>query len=281
MRAWIISDLHSTFLDLAFGRQVVVPDADLCVCAGDIADKIERAIDFLHAEIAPHMPVVATLGNHDYYGSSVDYALEYARRWNAGTNVHVLENETFRKGDLRILGATLWTDFSIGLQILPDDEFEAQRDSVMKQCSAYSRDFQKIFRSDARVGREGGFVSAKELLARHWGSRRFIDSELAKPFDGTTMVLTHHAILPRSLDGQYAGHISNAAIASDLSTLIKQGRPHFWVHGHTHRFQDYIKGSTRILCNPRGQIGEAPRNGFRPGFVVETTVRDTGEGNDD
>ncbi|NKL23696.1 metallophosphoesterase [Rhizobium leguminosarum] len=281
MRAWIISDLHSTFLDLAFGRKVVVPDADVCVCAGDIADNIERAIDFLHAEIAPYMPVVATLGNHDYYGSSIDYALEYARRWNAGTNVYVLENETFRKGDLRILGATLWTDFSIGIQRLPHNEFEAHRDSVMKQCSAHSRDFHKIYRSDARTGREGGFVTPKELVSRHWDSRSFIENDLAKPFDGTTMVLTHHAILPQSLDGRYAGHISNAAIASDLSSLIHQWRPHFWVHGHTHRFQDYIEGSTRILCNPRGQIGESPRNGFRPGFVVETTVRDAEEGNDE
>jgi hypothetical protein len=151
----------------------------------------------------------------------------------------------------------------------------------MKQCSEHSRDFQKIFRSDARVGRQGGFVTAKELLARHWESRRFIESELATPFDGTTMVLTHHAILPRSLDEQYAGHISNAVIASDLSSLIHQERPHFWVHGHTHRFQDYVEGSTRILCNPRGQIGESVRNGFRPGFVVETTVKDAEEGNDE
>ncbi|MDM9627387.1 metallophosphoesterase [Rhizobium sp. S152] len=281
MRAWIISDLHSTFLDLAFGRQAVVPDADVCVCAGDIADNIERAIDFLHAEIAPHMSVVSTLGNHDYYGSSIDRAVEYARRWSAGTNVHILENDTFQRDDLRIVGATLWTDFSIGIQSLPHDEFEAQRDFVIKQCAGHSRDFRKIYRSDPRVGREGGLITSKELISRHWDSRTYIERELAKPFDGTTMVLTHHAILPRSLDPRFAGHISNAAIASDLSSLIHQGRPHFWIHGHTHRFQDYVEGSTRILCNPRGQIGESVRNGFRPGFVVETTVKDAEEGNDE
>ncbi len=274
MKAWVISDIHSSPLDLLHRRQLSVPRADICICAGDIAGNIERAIDFLHVEIAPHMPVVAVLGNHDFYGSSIDRALEYARKWTAGTNVHILENESFHRGDLRVVGATLWTDFEIGnhdFGYLPVDD---RRDLATRECMRYLLDFRLIHRSDTRMGDQNGLITPDEMLVRHRASRAFIEGELAKPFSGTTMVVTHHAISPRSLDPRFDGHISNAAFASDLSSVIRTVRPHFWVHGHIHRFTDYVEGETRVLCNPRGYPGEFGSRGFRPGFVVETTVEE-------
>jgi predicted phosphohydrolase len=278
MKVWIISDIHSSPLDLFHQRQLIVPKADICICAGDIAGNIERAIDFLHAEIAPHMPVVATLGNHDFYGSSIDRALGYARKWTAGTNVHILENDTFHRGDLRIVGATLWTDFEIDVHDFGHLAVQARRDLAIRECMRYLLDFRQIFRSDTRVGDKSGLITPEEMVSRHQESREYIERELAKPFNGTTMVLTHHAVSPKSMDPRFAGHISNAAFASDLSGIIHAGRPHFWVHGHIHRFTDYLEGDTRVLCNPRGYVGELGSSGFRPGYVVETSVK---EGNDD
>ncbi|EJC80661.1 Calcineurin-like phosphoesterase [Rhizobium leguminosarum bv. trifolii WSM2297] len=281
MKAWIISDLHSSPLDLLHRRELVVPKAEICICAGDIAGNIEHAIDFLHAEIAPHMPVVATLGNHDYYGSSIDRSLEYARKWTAGTNVHILENNTFHRDDLRIVGATLWTDFEIDAHDFGHLPAQARRDLAARECMRYLLDFRMIHRSDARNGDDSGFITPDEMISRHLESRAYIEQELAKPFDGTTMVLTHHAISPRSLDPRFTGHISNAAFASDLSGVIYAERPHFWVHGHIHRFADYVEGGTRLLCNPRGYLGELGGSGFRPGYVVEAGVPESMETKDD
>ncbi|WP_028734691.1 metallophosphoesterase [Rhizobium leguminosarum] len=278
MKAWVISDIHWSPLDLLHRRQLSVPRADICICAGDIAGDIERAIDFLHAEIAPHMPVVAVLGNHDYYGSSIDRALEYARRWTVGTNVHILENDTFHRGDLRIVGATLWTDFAIAAHDSGHLPVRARRDLAVRECMRYLLDFRLIYRSDARVGDESGLITADEMISRHEESRAYIENEIAKPFKGITMVLTHHAISHQSLDPRFTGHISNAAFASDLSNVIHARRPHFWVHGHIHRFADYVEGDTRVLCNPRGYVGEFGTSGFRLGFVVDTKVE---EGNDE
>ena len=28
-----------------------------------------------------------------------------------------------------------------------------------------------------------------------------------------------------------------------------------WTHGHTHHEFDYMVGSTRVVCNPRGYVG--------------------------
>jgi len=272
MKAWIISDLHVARTDLLHGRKLIVPRAEVCICAGDISNDIARSIDFLHAEIAPHMPVVAVLGNHDYYGSSIDDALGYARKWTAGTNVHVLENETYDKMDLRIIGATLWTDFEISdhdFGHLPVDE---RRQLASRDCMRYMLDFRLIARSERRPGDESPLLAPLEMMSRHWESRSFIDGELAKPFDGTTLVLTHHAVSRRSLDPRFAGQVSNAAFASDLSGIIRQRRPHYWVHGHIHRFVDHFEGETRVVCNPRGYAGEVNISGFRPGLVIETKV---------
>ncbi|MGO6727270.1 metallophosphoesterase [Rhizobium ruizarguesonis] len=275
MKAWIISDIHSSAMDLFYRSQLAVPQADICVCAGDVSDNIERTIDFLHAEIAPHMTVVATLGNHDFYGSSIDRALEYARKWTAGTNVHILENETFERNGLRVIGATLWTDYEITAHNAGHLPIEARREVAVRECSRVLRDFYEIRRSGEREEGEGGFVTATELIARHNTSRDFIASELATPFKGTSIVLTHHAPSARSLDPRFDGQVSNAAFSSDLTEVIRTGRPHVWVHGHIHRFSDYGECDTRVLCNPHGYHREAGTSGFRPGLVIETTVQDS------
>jgi hypothetical protein len=47
----------------------------------------------------------------------------------------------------------------------------------------------------------------------------------------------------------------NGAYSSDLSEFILD-RPQIkvWTHGHTHDKYDYMVGSTRVICNPRGYI---------------------------
>ncbi len=274
MKAWIVSDIHSSAMDLFLDRRLGVPKADICICAGDIANSIERSIDFLFAEVAPHMPVVAALGNHDYHGSSIDRALEYARRSTAGTNVHILENEEFRREDLRVVGATLWTDFEIAVHSAAHVPVGVRPDIAVRFCRQHLPDFKEIYRSDERADGEDGFLTPAEMIARHEQSRAYIDATLTEPFDGTTVVLTHHAPSARSLNPRFGGHITNAAFASDLSALIQARKPKFWVHGHVHCFQDYFEGETRVLCNPRGHLKEPCSIGFRPGFVVETTVEE-------
>lgn len=274
MKAWIVSDVHSSPMDLFLDRRLGVPKADICICAGDISNHIERSLDFLFAEIAPHMPVVATLGNHDYYGSSIDRALEYAQKWTAGTNVHILENDEFRKDGLRVVGATLWTDFEIAAHDAGHAPVDMRRDFAVSVCRRSLRDFHEIYRSDERENGEGGLITAAEMIERHKGSRQYIDARLAEPFEGTTVVLTHHAPTAKSLNPRYSGHITNAAFASDLSAMIQARKPTFWIHGHVHCFRDYFERDTRVLCNPRGYLMESGSIGFRPGFVVETTVEE-------
>jgi hypothetical protein len=47
----------------------------------------------------------------------------------------------------------------------------------------------------------------------------------------------------------------NGAYNSKLDNFILERRGiKLWTHGHTHEDFDYMIGSTRVICNPRGYI---------------------------
>lgn len=269
MRAWIISDIHHSRIDQLLGRSIDVPEADVCVCVGDISNDITTSIEFLRRSIEPHMPVLLVLGNHDYFGSSIDFALERARKLIAESRIYLLENQTIQLLGCRFVGATLWTDFAVSVgedEHIPPEE---RRTFALSVVPANIADFFAIFRSDERQGNENGMVTTREILCRHKASRAFIDHTLGVPFTGRTVVLTHHAPHMNSLDPRFHGQATSAAFVSDLSDLIERRRPDVWIHGHVHRFRDYMAFKTRLICNPRGYGGERGTSGFRPVFVID------------
>lgn len=265
MKAWIVSDHHLfRMAGMTLSTPVAIPaEADLCIVAGDVSSELDVSLAYLLHEVAPHMPVVAVLGNHEYYGgTTIDTALAVARKATAGSRVHILENAAVEIGGVRFIGATLWTDFEI-----PTGEGDENIPAAIRLEIARNDldviDINEI-QSDRRPGE---FVDVDELRDRHLESRAFIKRTLAEPFAGKTVVLSHHAPLVASLDARFAGNLSNSAYASDLSKLIAAGRPDYWIHGHIHQARDYIEAETRIICNPRG-FSNDERNGFRPGLVV-------------
>ncbi|QIO70614.1 phosphohydrolase [Rhizobium leguminosarum bv. trifolii] len=269
MKAWIVSDIHHTKLRDLRGDRLSVPKADVCICVGDVADSIDETIAFLLRVIEPQMQVILVLGNHDYYDSGIDLALITARRLIGGRLVHLLENQSLILEDCRFIGATLWTDFSVSVG---DDDHvppEERRAKAFNLLPSEMMDFFSIFSSiDGRFN-ENGMVTVKELLDRHRASRAFIDQELARPFDGRTIVLTHHAPLMQSFDPNFFGNITNAAFGSDLGDLIQRRRPSVWIHGHIHKFRDYMFDKTWIICNPVGYHRQRAYSGFRSNFVLD------------
>jgi hypothetical protein len=68
------------------------------------------------------------------------------------------------------------------------------------------------------------------------------------------VVIGHHAPSKQSTKPKYQKDVMvNGAYSSDLSEFIlDHPQIKVWTHGHTHDVFDYMIGSTRILCNPRG-----------------------------
>jgi Icc-related predicted phosphoesterase len=89
-----------------------------------------------------------------------------------------------------------------------------------------------------------------DALNLHLESLAWLRAELARSFDGRTVVCTHHAPCPQSIHVNYSNDPLNPCFISDLSELLDG--VDVWVHGHVHNSFDYMHGNTRVLANPRG-----------------------------
>jgi len=251
LKLHVLSDLH-------LGQAGFAPpatDADVIILAGDIA----RPPEAVAWARALGKPVLYVPGNHEFYGGSLDGTVAQLRALCAGSKVHLLHDDELRWGGVRFLGTTLWTDF----QLFGDGQ---ERASAEEAASRFMRDFQRIRVHDAAPG----LLTPRDcasLFERHaaWLARR-----LDQPFDGTTVVITHHSPSPRSVHPRFEGSPVNACFVSRAEHLMGRGRVALWVHGHTHDSFDYEVDGTRVLCNPRGyRRDDVDENAqFDPGLVV-------------
>jgi predicted phosphodiesterase len=259
-RFLIWSDIHEEFEDLA------LPDAppeniDAILVAGDIWTKgrAVRKLDRI-AEWAG-VPIIATAGNHDYYGTSMAKGDEYFSRHAAASphDIRFLNPGCTVVGGCRIVAATLWTDYR--LRRPEGDNF-----SERQACENVMNDHRAI-----RWG-YGNFrrVSPEDLASVHRKHKDYIRSVLAIPFDGPTLVMTHHAPAEHSVRHGDGPTLVDHAYASNLEDLIHEYAPEIWVHGHTHHQEDYQIGSTRILANAKGYPDQ--ENGFELMRVYEVEV---------
>lgn len=255
MRLWIFSDLHRDFEPWS---PDYIPDADVCVIAGDVGEGLVKSLVWIEREIAPHMPVVFVAGNHEYYRTAYLEELASARlRAEEAENVHLLEDGHIVIGGVRFLGSTLWTDYAaMG--------HRGSQQSAMHLARSSMNDHRLI----AWRKKPWERFTPNHAYRKHAKSRAFLMAALAQPHDGPTVVVTHHAPHRGSIASVYAKDLLTAAYVSDLSDIIEAGRPDLWVHGHMHTSSDYQVGRTRILANPRG-YGLENHHGFQPDLVVE------------
>ncbi len=254
MKLWIISDLH-----LEFGQPFVQsppPDADVLVCAGDLLTRgIVPSIEWLAANIPSSMAVVFTAGNHEYYGASVQDSIREARLLrDRYPHIHFLENEAVDIGDVKFVGATLWTDFRLN---------GGDPELAMAAAQGGMNDYKKIKFSKLPYRK----FKPIHAYRKHHESKAFLKSALENAKARKTVVLSHHAPSPRSIPPEYQGDPLSACYASDLEDLIVDGQPALWVHGHLHKRVDYRVGETRVLANPRGYPGEG--TAFDPRLIIE------------
>jgi len=102
----------------------------------------------------------------------------------------------------------------------------------------------------------------------HQSSKTWLEQQLAQPFSGKTVVVTHHAPSLWSWNGSaYAA--KKLAYCNDLKSLLHEHEIAAWFHGHVHSQMDYRIAGSRILCNPRGYIGIKIASRFDQDKVVE------------
>lgn len=274
MNCSIASDIHLEFGDLNIknehGADVLILSGDICV-ADDIGKpdphnfmegaRSNRITDFFKRCSFQFPHVIYVMGNHEHYHG--DYAKTYNRiksmlESNLLSNVYLLEREVKEIDGVTFIGGTLWTDMN-------------NRDSLtLYHMKSMMNDFRIVkntgtqvsFRdSDGKFHSRPGKFSPEDAATEFDAMKGYISTVVEGRYDKKFVVVGHHAPSRLSTHERYKHDtIMNGGYSSDLDQFILD-RPQIklWTHGHTHHSFDYLIGSTRVVCNPRGYANYEPQ----------------------
>lgn len=241
MKLRVFSDLHIEFSPLDLSST----EADVVILAGDIHTK-SRGVHWANERF--QCPVIYVCGNHEFYGGHIDHTLRKMQE-AAAPHVHVLENEALILNQTRFLVTTAWTDYSSTGDVV------AAKRIAWEWMNDYT-----VIRTDESYRR----LRPDDLVAKSKAAYAWLIQELDKPFDGKTVVVTHHAPALDHVADDLPTHLI-AAYANDWLELL--GKADLWVYGHTHIAADFIKRGCRVVSNPRGYPNQ--QTGFDPDFLIE------------
>ena len=275
MKLLVLSDLHLEFGAFAprkTGYDVVILAGDIWVSASKTVVWARRKTVFAHAR-----GVVYVAGNHEFYDDVMETAVDDMHAVAKGSNVHTLDCSEWVFDGVRFLGCTLWTDFA--LQIETGGQLTSNVSLAMRLAQEYMSDYSLIRTHGDVTSMKTRHLTPADTLALNSRHRAWLLERLGGPFDGHTVMVTHHAphrgsLAPNRVDDW----ISCSYVNELLSEFFEV--PVLWVHGHTHDSFDYQVGNCRVVCNPRGyMIGhhKEPQNAaFNPLRIQVNVTADSG-----
>jgi Icc-related predicted phosphoesterase len=266
MKIAVCSDLHLEFGKISLenndNADVLVLSGDICI-AKDVRIKDDyglmgmnennKAHTFFQecCERFPH--VVYVMGNHEHYHGDFAKSLDNLRT-HLGylDNLYILDKQCVAINDVMFVAGTLWTDMN-------------REDPItLMSIRGHMNDYKIIDNTnsdvvswrdlDGNIRYRNAKFTPEDSVADHKAMLEVIDSACDALPSGKIVVVGHHAPSKLSIKPEYEGNvIVNGAYSSDLDEFILD-RPQIklWTHGHTHNNFDYMIGSTRIFCNPRG-----------------------------
>ena len=287
MKIAVCSDLHLEFGDLDLTNN---ENADVLILGGDIlvADDVKN-FGYVDEQIMAATPsmlargdryynfvkrcserfpqVVLIMGNHEHYhGDYAETASIIRTVVGEFSNVHFLDKEWRIINGVLFYGGTLWTDMN-------------NEDPItLYQIAGMMNDYRGVKNSSKTVqhrvptydenNKEGWTFKERPAQFRpedsvedHRAFLKGLDEVLALHPDLPTVVVGHHAPSKASTHPRYKTEvITNGAYSTNLDDFILDRRQiRLWTHGHTHEDFDYMIGTTRIVCNPRGYDGYEER----------------------
>ncbi|AEM42754.1 metallophosphoesterase family protein [Ketogulonicigenium vulgare] len=248
MTILITADLHLDLWvragrDPFTGVLPVLRDLDALIIAGDLANNPKRnwprALSRITRLVSPARIWVIP-GNHDYYGAMLDDNV--LARIAVETGANLAQKQVLTFGNYRLLCCTLWTDFAL----------TGDPEAAMARAGMVMPDYGRIRRLD------GDLITPEDTVAIHRDHLEWLTREMAKPWPGQTVIVTHHAP-GTAVSGPISG--ISPAFASDLDGWIEAHRPDYWFFGHTHRpLSARIRGAPVINVSV-GYPDEVPEGG--------------------
>ena len=226
----VFSDLH-----LEFGTNVIKKCIDMCsknptkytILAGDITNfkKRESILTSLVSELKKFTEhIIYVLGNHEYYepgNKSVQEIKSEYQMLSEKLGITLLEDDYLETDDFVFYGTTMWTKPSPMAFFSMNDRYS--------------------------------FKGIQEIIDIHENSalslNKFV-TNYANP--KPLVVITHHLPSYKLIDKEYEHYKElNSGFASELDHLIKDPISH-WIYGHTHKPNNKLINSVKLICNPHG-----------------------------
>ena len=247
--------------------------------------KSNRITDFFKRCSFQFPHVIFIMGNHEHYHG--DFAtsgnkLKSLLESNMLSNVYLLDKETKKIDDVTFVGGTLWTDmnkedsltmFHVSRRM---NDFQCVKNGVrMVTRTVPIYELNPDYTPDGKNGgkysqNEAGFYikigekkkqevstfSPEDAVVDHRKMVDYIQTVIEGKFDQKFVVVGHHAPSRLSTHPRYKHDtLMNGAYSSSLDDfIVDHPQIKLWTHGHTHEDFDYMLGSTRVVCNPRGYI---------------------------
>ena len=220
----------------------LVGKVDLCILAGDIGTlRVEfGASTLLYAQqVSEYLacPVVVVPGNHEYYREDFDVARSKFIT-SAVPNVTVLDRGEIVINGLRVLGATLWTDYAL------------MGNAELAKIIALQN-----FPDHKEIRRGNGFFTPDDALAEHQLSRTWLLDRLKAPFEGKTLIASHHVPYSGMGHEQYIEDSDEPSFESNCTDVITAALYTDcvgWIYGHNHWSGTFNKTSLPMMS---AQVG--------------------------
>lgn len=247
MRIAVFSDIHLENKINGQETQAWLFDhaqADVVVLAGDIHTK-GRGVKWAQETFS--CPVVYVPGNHEGWGSHWQKIIAQMKHEALGSSVHILNNDAIVINGVRFLGSTLWTTF---------DAWPNRQEAMFE--AGQGRDIYAPGMRDYKYIRTAGYRKVLPRDTLEWASqsRNWLLDQANKPFDGPTVVVSHHPPVLQGLKHQQVTEVYDAAYANDWEEGVTTLSPTAWIYGHTHSPRRFVLGATQMISHPIGHLSE-------------------------
>ncbi|MEP4534307.1 MAG: metallophosphoesterase [Cyclobacteriaceae bacterium] len=253
------SDLHLEMpLNMAYiQKSPLIPSADILILAGDITylndsnlgDSVfdQWSKDFKEVYIVP--------GNHEFYAKYFPISDAFPTlKKEVKSNVYYLNNQTILFDKVRILFTTLFS------------HIPSEKAALVK---GYINDFYGTrFERDSMKP-----LTLEQFNQCHIDCVHYLKSELEKPFDGTTIIVSHFAPFNKKWIPQYPQFPLDLSsfFHAELEWMCEQYAIDHWISGHTHiSFDSFQIGNTWMHCNMLGYVANDEYAKFRRDQIINT-----------
>ena len=247
MRIQLVSDLHLDAWQragkgLPFDQNDIHPETKVLLLAGGLSGNLTQLRYWLSDLVAdrPKLAVIAVPGVREHTGFSLPgldalyanmLALPGKLVMPGQFGVYLLRVPSL---DLRVVSCTLWS------------RLPGEKEADYSQLAGFLPDV---------AGRDGRALQSREITAAHQEQVAWLEEMLSAPFNGKTVVVTHHAPSFKSVEARGKANARRHEQASDLESLLKTHKPDLWTHGLAPKPVRYKIGDTLVVSNPCGDPG--------------------------